>query len=107
MSQFLVMAKSGRDMIDGGGPEEVPQRTCFFVSPLGPDDSPQRKRSDLVRRYIIEEALGGELNYVISRADLTNKSGDSPPRSSMSFSTLTSLSPTYRTRIRMSSTSWH
>ncbi|WP_135453389.1 hypothetical protein [Mycobacterium sp. DL99] len=69
------MANSGADVIDGGGPEEVRQRTCFFVSPLGDDGSPERKRSDDVRKYILIEALE-PLQYKVTRADLTSKAGD-------------------------------
>lgn len=70
------MSKSnGVDVIDGGGPEGEQKKNCFLVTPIGEDNGPVRKRSDLVRTYIIEEALG-PLGYAISRSDLVDASGD-------------------------------
>jgi len=69
------MASSGVHAIDGGGVEVEQKRTCFLVTPLGDEDGEIRKRSDHVRTYIIEEALG-PLGFTMSRSDLTNVSGD-------------------------------
>lgn len=69
------MTEPGVGANDGSHAVNAPQRTCFFVSPLGDDGSPERKRSDDVRKYILVEALE-PLGYTVTRADLTNKAGD-------------------------------
>jgi methyl-accepting chemotaxis protein len=40
---------------------------CFFVTPIGSDESPERKRADQVQRYILKAVLGSK--FEIIRAD--------------------------------------
>jgi hypothetical protein len=50
------------------------EKMCFLASPIGPDGSPTRRRSDRVMTYIIEEALK-PLGYQTVRADRINSAG--------------------------------
>lgn len=43
-------------------------KTCFVVCPIGADDSPQRKRSDIVLKHIIEPVCK-ELDFKVIRVD--------------------------------------
>jgi hypothetical protein len=43
------------------------KRVCFFITPIGKPDSPQRKRADQVQRYILAEVLRPKFKIV--RAD--------------------------------------
>jgi hypothetical protein len=51
------------------------QKVCFIASPIGANGSPERKRSNLVKTYIIDEALN-PLGYQTRRADEIDKSGE-------------------------------
>ncbi|HHX7186606.1 TPA: hypothetical protein ACVG9G_000416 [Bacillus thuringiensis] len=46
-------------------------KNCFIVCPIGSEDSPQRKRSDTVLKYIIEPVCK-ELNFEVTRVDKIN-----------------------------------
>ncbi len=50
-------------------------KVCFIASPIGATGSDSRRRSDLVKRYIIDEALI-PLGYETRRADEIDKSGE-------------------------------
>ncbi|OBB15185.1 hypothetical protein A5761_13775 [Mycolicibacterium setense] len=54
--------------------ESTIKRTCFIVAPIGDDGSEIRKRSDQVKKYIIDPAVT-PLGYETTRADLTDESG--------------------------------
>lgn len=56
--------------------DDVPPGTkrCFIVCPIGKDGSDERKRSDKIKRHIIDKALR-PLGYETVRADLVDKSG--------------------------------
>jgi len=49
-------------------------KKCFIVSPIGEDGSPIRKRSNQIKKYIIDPALS-PLGYETTRSDLTDESG--------------------------------
>lgn len=51
------------------------QKRCFIASPIGASGSEDRRRSDLVKTYIIDEALH-PLGYETIRADEIDKSGE-------------------------------
>ena len=61
------MATSGNG---GKGPSA---KTCFVISPLGPDGSETRVHADKVLRHLIEKAVPSE--YQISRADKISDPG--------------------------------
>ncbi|MGW5267758.1 hypothetical protein ACWEQ4_03840 [Rhodococcus sp. NPDC003994] len=50
-------------------------KKCFVASPIGAAGSDERKRSDLVKKYVIDEALN-PLGYETVRADEIEKSGE-------------------------------
>ncbi|WP_431233767.1 hypothetical protein ACQ856_03480 [Mycolicibacterium psychrotolerans] len=56
------------------GDETASKLTCFIVCPIGDDRSEIRKRSDQVKKYIIDPAVE-PLGYETTRADLTDESG--------------------------------
>jgi hypothetical protein len=43
------------------------KKVCFFVTPIGQSNSPERKRADNIKRYILNEVLAGRFKVV--RAD--------------------------------------
>lgn len=43
-------------------------QVCFVISPIGADDSPERKKADQLLRYIVKPALEAR-GYVVKRAD--------------------------------------
>src|SRR5882762_4807305 len=43
------------------------KKTCFFVTPIGHANSPERKRADNIKRYILNDVLAGKFRVV--RAD--------------------------------------
>jgi methyl-accepting chemotaxis protein len=43
------------------------KKVCFFITPIGKADSPERKRADQVQKYILREVLAAK--YKIVRAD--------------------------------------
>lgn len=47
---------------------EKPKKTCFVIAPIGKDDSPIRKRSDQVLKYVIAPVVES-LGYTATRAD--------------------------------------
>ncbi len=49
------------------------KQICFFVTPIGAKDSPERKRSDNIMQYIIDPAIG--FRYKIIRADKISQIG--------------------------------
>ncbi|WP_410985945.1 hypothetical protein [Bacillus paranthracis] len=46
-------------------------KKCFIVCPIGSEDSPQRKRSDIVLKYIIEPVCN-EFEFEVIRVDKIN-----------------------------------
>jgi hypothetical protein len=50
-------------------------KLCFIVGPIGPKDSPERRRSDMVRRFIIEPAMAHLPDFTVVRADQIGKPG--------------------------------
>jgi hypothetical protein len=49
-------------------------RICFYISPIGPEQSDQRQHSDFFMEYIVEPALK-EFNLTVIRADQIGKAG--------------------------------
>lgn len=43
------------------------KKVCFFVTPIGHANSQERKRADSIKKYILNEVLGGK--YKVVRAD--------------------------------------
>lgn len=43
------------------------KKICFFITPIGKPDSPERRRADQVQKYILREVLGAK--YKVVRAD--------------------------------------
>ena len=43
------------------------KKVCFFVTPIGHANSPERKRADSIQKYILNEVLAGK--YKVVRAD--------------------------------------
>jgi hypothetical protein len=54
---------------------DKPSKLCFIVGPIGAKDSPERKRSDKVRRFIIEPAMAHLPDFKLIRADQIGKPG--------------------------------
>ncbi len=54
---------------------DTPSKLCFIVGPIGAKDSPERKRSDKVRRFIIEPAMSHLSDFAVVRADQIGKPG--------------------------------
>lgn len=52
----------------------APTKTCFFVTPIGADASPERIRANQVQQYVLNPVLGNE--YEIVRADEVDDAGD-------------------------------
>src|SRR5665213_1866997 len=52
--------------------EQAPLR-CFFISPIGEMNSPERHASDLVLRYLVQNAL--DPGYSVARADESSNPG--------------------------------
>ena len=52
-----------------------PTKRCFIVGPIGAKDSVERKRSDKVRRFIIEPAMAHLTDFTVVRADQISKPG--------------------------------
>lgn len=50
------------------------RKTCFFVTPIGGENSPQRNRADKVKKHILHPVLSNELDIV--RADDVDETGD-------------------------------
>lgn len=50
-------------------------KLCFIVGPIGAKDSPERKRSDKVRRFIIDPAIAHLADFKVIRADQIGKPG--------------------------------
>lgn len=57
-------------------PDQLPalEEECFVISPIGPEGSPERDRSDEVFKYMIAEAVD-ELNLVAVRGDQVDEPG--------------------------------
>ncbi len=53
---------------------EEPEKTCFVIAPIGDADSPQRKRSNNILRFLIEP-LVTPYGYKAVRADHISESG--------------------------------
>ena len=49
-------------------------KTCFFITPIGEDNSDERQHADFIMSYIIEPAVK-EFNLKVVRADKMGKSG--------------------------------
>jgi hypothetical protein len=52
----------------------MPEKTCFVISTIGSDQSPERKLSDQKMIYLFEPILK-ELGYIVKRADLVDVPG--------------------------------
>jgi len=52
----------------------MPEKKCFVISPIGDQDSPERKRADDIFFYVLPEVLE-PLDYKLDRADLIDSSG--------------------------------
>lgn len=50
------------------------KKDCFLICPIGGAGSEERKRSDMLLKYVLEPTCS-ELGYTISRADMMPKSG--------------------------------
>lgn len=65
---------TGADQASDDNTNPDKKLTCFIVCPIGDDRSEIRKRSDQVKKYIIDPAVE-PLGYETMRADLTDESG--------------------------------
>ncbi len=54
---------------------DATSKTCFVIAPIGGEGSEERTRSDLVFKYVIEEAVV-PLGFSVTRADMLSTSGD-------------------------------
>ena len=61
------MAKATEEKTSKGPPEDQGGR-CFVISPIGPDGSETRRRSNQVLKYVVE-AVVSPLGYNVVRAD--------------------------------------
>jgi hypothetical protein len=59
----------------GNGNQIAKQKVCFLACPIGSPGSPERKRSDLLKTYVIEEVIK-PLGYEIRRSDEIDRSGE-------------------------------
>ena len=50
------------------------EKIVFFISPIGSDDSPERKRSDAIKESLIKPAIDG-FGYTCVRADEMSEPG--------------------------------
>ena len=48
-------------------PAKSAKKVCFFLTPIGEPNSPERRRSDNIQKYILNEVLAGKFKVV--RAD--------------------------------------
>ena len=53
----------------------IANKICFFISPIGKEGSPERKRSDQVIKHIIEPIADSKFGYKVIRADQIGKPG--------------------------------
>lgn len=54
-------------------------RSCFLISPIGEEGSDTRKRSDTVKKHIVEAALVPNLVATVARADDDSNPGEITP----------------------------
>jgi len=59
---------------DGGEPSGDFDKICFYITPIGEDDSEERRHSDFLMEYIIKPALK-EFDLTVVRADQMGKPG--------------------------------
>ncbi|NDZ97574.1 hypothetical protein G3I13_21690 [Streptomyces sp. SID6673] len=70
------MDEADNDAVATGGQVALfGRKKCFIASPIGAAGSPQRERSDLVKEFVIDEAVK-PLGYETVRADQIEKSGE-------------------------------
>ncbi|MDE0572707.1 hypothetical protein ON058_04670 [Demequina sp. B12] len=60
-------------------PQDAPREDCFFISPIGDDESPERKNSDLVMNHILTPALVPAHVTDVRRADGDANPGEVTP----------------------------
>jgi hypothetical protein len=48
-------------------PRKKAKQVCFFITPIGKPDSPERRRADQIQRHILNEVLSAK--YKVVRAD--------------------------------------
>lgn len=83
--QHLIWDDAGVAVTDGNdvqaeanaadGEAPVDQKVCFIACPIGGAGSPERKRSDLIKTYVIDEVLK-PLGYETRRSDEIDRSGE-------------------------------
>jgi hypothetical protein len=78
---------------------------CFFIAPIGKAASPERKRSDGVRDFIVTPAVA-ELGLEVLRADQIGEPGQITHQVSSTFSVHAQLLLTSRIETQTSTTSW-
>ena len=66
---------SATDVAPGSQSTLFATKKCFIASPIGAAGSDERHRSNLVKKYIIDEAVN-PLGYKTVRADEIDKSGE-------------------------------
>ncbi len=59
---------------DGGEPGEDFDKVCFYITPIGEDDSEERRHADFLMEYIIKPAVK-EFGLAVVRADQMGKPG--------------------------------
>lgn len=72
---MTVELNSNAEAAEDGQSALFSAKKCFIASPIGANGSAERKRSDLVKTYIIDEAVCA-LGYETVRADEIDKSGE-------------------------------
>jgi hypothetical protein len=70
----LQSSTSAVDVRDGPQPSEDFAKICFYITPIGDDDSEQRRHADFLMAYIVEPAVK-EFGLVVVRADKMGKPG--------------------------------
>ena len=81
------------------------ERECFFIAPLGEEESGVRTRSDLILQFIVRPAAE-ELGLSAVRGDELAARDRSHTASSTTYSVLERQSPTSPAGIPTSITSW-
>lgn len=58
---------------------DLPLSSCFLISPIGEEGTDTRKRSDTVKRLIVESALVPQIVASVKRADDDSNPGEITP----------------------------
>jgi hypothetical protein len=70
----LNLSPETKKIISGTGNQHDWQKICFYITPIGSEESPERKHSDLFMSAIVQPALE-ELGLTVIRADQIGEPG--------------------------------